>query len=151
FQNLLDLAFHALERTIANADAITLVERRLLVLLLAAFAARMVRLFAKNLGYFRIRHGRRVMFGTASNKITHARGISKEIENPVVVFSLCHQITRIKLLFPGVTLAVLHLGHTLNRDDDLTVEFFQSFDLDLALNGFLDRILSTTLDLDDIP
>ncbi len=87
----------------------------------------------------------------AAHEIADAGGLTKQIEDPIVVFHLDHQISGIQLAFLLDALAVAHLGDALHRDDDLAVILFQPLDLDAAFDGFLDRFLAAALHLDDIP
>src|SRR5262249_53350758 len=86
-------------------------------------------------------------------------------ENAVVELDLGEQVAGVLLaalgdvLLLGHLLAGLLVGHPhlllldilLDRDGDLAVELLEPLDLDLPLDGGLDRLLAATLDLHHIP
>src|SRR5262249_28474115 len=87
----------------------------------------------------------------AADKIAHSRGFPEEIQDPVVVLDLDHQIARVELAFLDHAFAAAHLGDFFHRDDDLAEEILQAFDLDAAFDGFLDGFFPPALHLDHVP
>src|SRR5437660_611089 len=83
--------------------------------------------------------------------VADAAGFAEQVENPIIVFDVDHQITRIALAFLDDALAVAHLGDPLDRNDDLPEVVAEALDLDAALDGVLDGLFAAALDLDDIP
>src|SRR5262245_41210691 len=147
FEDLLDLAFHAGEGAVLDLDPVAAVVLRLGVL----DARHLFALAAQHALHFAIGHRRRRVVDAAADEIAHAGGLSKEIENSVVVFHLHHQISRVELPLAGHALAVAVLDDPLDRDDDLTEILFEPLDLDAALDCLLDRLLAAALHLDDVP
>src|SRR5207253_10204452 len=86
-----------------------------------------------------------------AHEVAHAARLAEEVDDSVIVLDVDHQIARIALALLDDALAVAHLGNTLYRDDDLSEEVLESFDLDAALDGVLDGLFAAALDFDDIP
>src|SRR5262249_36788453 len=139
FEDFLHFAFHAGEGAVLDLDLVAAIEARL-----GRFAVDRlhVLLLALHELDFVVLHRLGLDVQPAADEVAHAGGLAEQIENPVVVLDVDHQIARVALALLDDALAVAHLGDALDRDDDLAEVLLQAFDLDAAFDGVLDGLLA---------
>src|SRR5262249_6528845 len=146
-EHFLHFAFHAGERAVLDLDAIAPFELRFRM----GHARDVLALPAEHPFHFAIGHRRWGLVQTSTDEVTHAGRFAKQVQYAFVVLHLDHQVSRIQLPFAHHALAAAHFRDTLDRDNDLAELAVEPFDLDASFDRFLDRLLTSALDLYDIP
>src|SRR5262249_29423071 len=142
-----DLAFHVLEDAFLDLDPVALLERRLLDDLAGRGGAALLRpdLRVDDPLDLPGRPRGRGAVDRAPREVADAGRLAEQVQDAVVELHLGHDVAGVELLLLGDPLALLDLDHLLRRDEDLAEVLLQALDLDLALDGFLDRLLAARL------